>query len=92
MKQDVPDVVVQAALAYTKTTTLTEALLVLMDAEIKKCADETCRKEFLFQDQENLGHIRAPRSDAIYCSVICGRRKTQRLYRRRTRAKARDTT
>jgi hypothetical protein len=87
MIQDVPDVVVQAALSYTQTSTLTDAILVLLGVEIKRCADETCQKEFLFQEPRAK---RAPRKDAQYCSIICARRTAQRAYVRRQREKTRD--
>lgn len=90
MNQDVSDVVVEAVLSYTQTTTLTEAILVLLDTKIKRCANEFCQKEFLFQDQENPGK-RKPRNDSQYCSDLCARRTVQRSYVRRKRAKARLT-
>jgi hypothetical protein len=89
MKQDVPDVVVQAALLYTQTTTLTDAILILLEVdEIKRCADETCQKEFVFQ--EPFPPKKKPRRDAQYCSDICARRTVDRAYKRRSRQKARS--
>jgi len=89
MNQDVPDVVVQTALSYTQTSTLTDAILTLLDVEIKRCADETCQKEFLFQ--EPLSKTRKPRNDAQYCSDICARRTVDRAYKRRKRKKAKES-
>ena len=86
MTQDIPDVVVQAALSYTQTTTLKDAILNLLGVEIKRCADETCQKEFLFQEPRPK---KKPRRDAQYCSDICARRTVDRAYKRRKRAKAR---
>jgi hypothetical protein len=86
---DTPDIVVQTALSYTQTDTLTDAILTLLDVEIKRCADETCRKEFLFQ--EPLSEKRRPRNDARFCSDICERRTVDRNYKRRKRKKAKTS-
>lgn len=93
MKQEVPEVVVREALSHTQTTTLTEALLVMLGVKLKRCANETCQKEFLFQERivRARKSTKKPRSDAQYCSDICARRATQRAYVRRKRAKTRTT-
>lgn len=86
--QNVPDVVVQAALIYTKTTNLTDALLTLLDAEVKQCDNERCQKTFVFQ--EGRSSSKRPRKDARFCSPICARRTSQRAYTRRVRQEKRE--
>lgn len=76
---------VQAALSYTQTATLTDAIQSLLRVKIKCCANEKCQKEFIFQEPRS---ERKPRNDSIYCSRICARQTAQRAYGKRKRQKA----
>lgn len=81
MEVQVPKHVVAAAKMATGANSLTAAILSLLGAEEKICANDRCGAAFVFQ--ENSPQQMHFRSDAIYCSNKCARAQAQRQYRRR---------